>query len=246
MLLLRFVQEFGYNLDELSRLLADDPMPAIHIPQFKPREEASDNGKSLITDIMTLGSPDEQCSFVEPYFIRVLKREIGHVIQSAAQDSDRYLGTVRGPGVKALHIEQQKLSHRQLLNVRGENFVGGFRGRAFGLVDATHAFDILWEVGGQGSVYRRVVHGDDVGTAIGVLQRRGHDRFGAHRVADQGGVAELVGLDEGTDIRGKSEVVVGLVVRRITVVAEIDVVDGTGEDAGKGAGKLSDALSSYG
>jgi hypothetical protein len=55
-------------------------------------------------------------------------------------------------------------------------------------------------------------------------------------VSDEGRVLERVGLEKGGHVRGKGRVVMGAVMRRVAVVAEVDCIDGTREGAGEGAG----------
>jgi hypothetical protein len=55
-------------------------------------------------------------------------------------------------------------------------------------------------------------------------------------VSDECRVLERVGLEKGGHVGGKGSVVVGAIVGRVAVVAEVDCVDGTGEGAGEGAG----------
>jgi hypothetical protein len=53
-------------------------------------------------------------------------------------------------------------------------------------------------------------------------------------VSDKRGVLEVVLLQESFDVFGKSGVVVCLIVRRVTVVARVDGIDGAAEDAREG------------
>jgi hypothetical protein len=57
-------------------------------------------------------------------------------------------------------------------------------------------------------------------------------------VPNQGGVFEVVFLEEGLDVFGEGEVVVRLIVRGVAVVARVDCVDRAGEVAGEDAGAV--------
>jgi hypothetical protein len=228
------VRENTHTLDELLRLLTDDPVSTVDIRKLKAREEAPNDGDRLITNIVTLCAPDKQRALLEAHLLRVVEGEIRHGIETLAQRVDGDAPRQWLARLGAHEVGQQELAHGKLLRIGLHDLVGVLLGLWLGLGDALHALGVLGEIARQRGVDGCVVDGDDVGAAVRVAQRHGHDGLCAHRVPDERGVLEVVFREEGFDVFGEGRVVVRLVVRRFAVVARVDGVDGAAEDARKG------------
>jgi hypothetical protein len=234
-------QAFGsvpLTFDKLFGLLTNDPMSGLHIHQLKPRKKPPNNRQCLVTHVLTPGAPYKQCLSFEPRLIGILEREIRHIIQRIRQDFDWNAELEwfrwRGPN----EVGKQKLANWQIGRIRLEDGVGGFLRGGRGGFDELHAFCILWEVGREGGVNGRVIHGDDVSAAGGVAERHCHDGFCAHGVSDERRIFERVLRQKGLNVVGDSVVSVCVVMRRFAMVARVNCVDGAVKGAGKGTERM--------
>lgn len=101
------------------------------------------------------------------------------------------------------------------------------------LLDLAHRSNIGPEVASEGCVDGGVVHRADAGVVGLAAEGHCHGDFGTHAVADEGGLLEGVGGNEGFDVGGHGGVVMGWGVWGVAVVAQVECVDGPGEVFGK-------------
>jgi hypothetical protein len=116
-------------------------------------------------------------------------------------------------------VRGRREGHVRYRCIRLENLICLALARDSFPLDLAHAGDIAVEVALQGGIDGGVVDGNEVGDKVRPPQGEGHDRLGAHAVADERGPVELVVGDEGGQVGGEELVVVFRGVRGGAVVS---------------------------
>lgn len=226
-------QKLHHRIHKLLGPLTNHPMPTIDIHKFEPRKEPTDDRQHLITHIATLRPANKQRPLIKPTLLWIRKWKIRHVVQRAGQDVNRNAKPERLSRLVAHEVRQQELADGQIGGVRLQDGIRVLHAHGLCGLDFAHALCVLWKVAAEGCIDGSVVDGDDVGAAVWVAEGHGHDDFGAHGVADEGAVGEVVGGEEGFDVGCHGGVVVGFVMGGVAMVAGVEGVDGAGEGAGE-------------
>jgi len=120
-----------------------------------------------------------------------------------------------------VQISEEELTDGEGLLVWLEDLVRLGLARHVGRVDLLHALDVAREITLEASVDGGVVHGDDVGDKVRLVEGQRHGCFGTHGMADQCGLLQPVLSDKFGHIRCHGSVVVAGIVGRLAMVAEV-------------------------
>lgn len=216
-------------------------MARINIHHLKPGEELSHHRQHLIRHILTLGAPHKQRRLLKSHLPRVLERKISHMAERLTKNVNRHAESLSLLAGRREQIGKEELADGEAVFVCGYDFIGGFLGGDFGVLDPLHSADVLGKIGGENGVDRSVVDGDYVFDGGWRVESEDHGCLctpdvesqdllvslvicyekDSHRVPYECRLLQLVFLDKSAHVLSHGRVVMARIVGRVAMVAKV-------------------------